>query len=122
MRSKIAENILNETSEETKLKAKLYAEEILQPKMKQTIFNTYVLMQSQSDCDEAKAICEEYGLPMWENKMAFEYYSFVSNYLASNLLHKQFAIWDENKNKPKSPSPALKSYVRNGKRITLKNK
>jgi len=38
-----------------------------------TIFTVYVLMQSQSDCDEAKRICEEYGLPMLKGKRAFEY-------------------------------------------------
>ena len=37
----------------------------------QTIFNTYVLMQSQSDCDEAKAICVKYGLPIYEK--GFDY-------------------------------------------------
>jgi len=39
--------------------------------MKQTIFTVYVLMQSQSDCDEAKRICEEYGLPYIEKYFEF---------------------------------------------------
>jgi len=41
-------------------------------------------MQSQSDCDEAKAICEKYGLPYWKSGFGFlngiyMYFSFVSN-------------------------------------------
>ena len=63
--------------------------------MKQTIFNTYVLMQSQSDCDEAKAICEKYGLPKWDDKIAFKYFVLVGNFFSSNYDDKEFGVWEQ---------------------------
>lgn len=50
----------------------------------QTIFTVYVLMQSQSDCDDAKRICEEYGLPMWDDEIAFDYVNESTNIFSSS--------------------------------------
>lgn len=41
--------------------------------MKLTIFNTYVKVTDQPQADRLKAVCEKYGLPIWENAIAFKY-------------------------------------------------
>lgn len=41
--------------------------------MKKTIYNTYVLMESQEQCDRMKQLCIDNGLPVWGNKIAFEF-------------------------------------------------
>jgi len=52
------------------------------------IYNTYVLMQSQSDCDEAKAICGEYGLPCWSDGFKLDiHYNRFGSYKGN------FGIW-----------------------------
>jgi len=58
--------------------------------MKQTIFTVYVLMQSQSDCDEAKRICEGYGLPIWDDERAFRYLENITCFAFDNNYSKEF--------------------------------
>jgi len=40
---------------------------------KLSIFNVYVAMTSQEQCDRMKAVCLENGLPIWEDEDAFLY-------------------------------------------------
>lgn len=37
-----------------------------------TIYNTYVVMESQEQCDRMKQLCIDNGLPIWSNKISFE--------------------------------------------------
>jgi len=37
-----------------------------------TIYNTYVIMESQEQCDRMKQLCIDNGLPIWNNEIAFE--------------------------------------------------
>jgi len=64
----------------------------------QTIFTVYVLMQSQSDCDDAKRICEAYGLPMWKHHIAFKFLKTFHNYFCSED-DKDFAIYNMKREK-----------------------
>ncbi len=41
--------------------------------MKKTIYNVYVLMESQEQCDRMKQVCIDYGLPYWEFEDAFKF-------------------------------------------------
>lgn len=41
--------------------------------MKKTIFNVYVVMESQEQCDRMKQLCIDNGLPIWDNEFAFEW-------------------------------------------------
>jgi len=36
-----------------------------------TIYNTYVIMESQEQCDRMKQLCIDNGLPIWEDSIAF---------------------------------------------------
>ena len=38
-----------------------------------TIYNTYVLMESQEQCDRMKQLCIDNGLEIWDDDLAFEY-------------------------------------------------
>jgi len=60
--------------------------------MKKTIFNVFVTMRSQEQCDRMKAVCLENGLPIWDAKIAFDYdYYFIYNHR-----DKGFAIYGGN--------------------------
>lgn len=38
-----------------------------------TIYNTYVEMESQEQCDRMKQLCIDNGLPIWEDEYAFTF-------------------------------------------------
>jgi hypothetical protein len=38
-----------------------------------TIYNVAVLMDSQETCDRMKQLCLDNGLPIWDDKVGFEY-------------------------------------------------
>lgn len=54
--------------------------------MKKTIYNVYVPMTSQEQCDRMKQVCVENGLDYWKDKIAFlnftnyDYFLFGKNY------------------------------------------
>jgi hypothetical protein len=52
--------------------------------MKKTIFNVYVAMTSQEQCDRMKAVCLENGLPIWVNDvdpdLAFALFDLSKNF------------------------------------------
>ena len=48
-----------------------------------TIYNTYVEMESQEQCDRMKQLCIDNGLKIWFNKIAFEMIN-GSNFCYSN--------------------------------------
>ena len=66
--------------------------------MELTIFNTYVLMKSQEQCDRMKQLCIDNDLPIWQSELAFEllldeiYFNFVKGsrefYVSSNIQNK----------------------------------
>jgi hypothetical protein len=41
--------------------------------MKKTIFNVYVAMTSQAQCNRMKAVCLENGLPIWDEFIGWIY-------------------------------------------------
>ena len=41
--------------------------------MELTIFNTYVVMESQEQCDRMKQLCIDNNLPIWDYNCAFEF-------------------------------------------------
>ena len=41
--------------------------------MKKTIYNVYVLMESQEQCDRMKKICLDFNLPIWDKSFSFEF-------------------------------------------------
>jgi len=46
--------------------------------MKKTIFNVYVAMTSQAQCNRMKAVCLENGLPIWDEFIGW-IYSHIRN-------------------------------------------
>jgi hypothetical protein len=65
--------------------------------MKKTIFNVFVAMDSQEQCDRMKAVCLENGLPIWDktgfellmDEINFSYHIFTEEfYVSSNIEHK----------------------------------
>ena len=63
-----------------------------------TIYNTYVVMKSQKQCDRMKKLCIDNNLPIWQSELAFEllmdeiYFSFIRGskefYVSSNIENK----------------------------------
>jgi len=43
--------------------------------MKKSIYNVYVEMKDQEQCDRMKQLCVDNGLPYWDDETAFEYIS-----------------------------------------------
>jgi hypothetical protein len=41
--------------------------------MKKTIYNTFIRVTSQEQCDRLKQICIDNGLPIWDSPRAFEF-------------------------------------------------
>ena len=67
--------------------------------MKKSIYEICVPITSQEQADRLKAICIEYGLPIWENKLCFTWFNISNNFLTFNYGNKEIGIWDENLNK-----------------------
>jgi len=44
-----------------------------------TIYNTYIPVTSQEQADRLKAICLEYGLPIWLGQESFDYFQGDNN-------------------------------------------
>lgn len=42
--------------------------------MTKSIYNVYVPIDSQEQADRMKQLCLNYGLPLWDDEYAFEYY------------------------------------------------
>lgn len=55
--------------------------------MKKSIYNVYVVMDSQETCDRMKQLCIDNGLPIWSFKCGWE---FDNTYVGSH----QFGFWD----------------------------
>jgi len=45
-----------------------------------TIYNTYVVMDSQEQCDRMKQLCIDNGLPIWDDEIAFKYIKTREHY------------------------------------------
>jgi len=60
-----------------------------------TIYNTYVTMESQEQCDRMKQLCIDNNLPIWEiendNVYPFEFQENFNNIFEFN--YSEFAIW-----------------------------
>lgn len=46
---------------------------------KLSIYNTYVPMESQEQCDRMKQLCIDNGLPIWEANFAFDFDNAFNN-------------------------------------------
>lgn len=74
---------------------------------KLTIFNTYVEMESQEQCDRMKQLCLDNGLPIWEDGIAFKFFygdgivTKDKKYFESEKASKDFFVttFKEQKNK-----------------------
>ena len=44
--------------------------------MELTIYNTYVVMESQEQCDRMKKLCIDNDLPIWDNPFGWHYFIF----------------------------------------------
>ena len=54
--------------------------------MKKTIYNVYVPMESQEQCDRMKQLCIDYGLKYWRDEIAFQF---------DGLEHNPFFKWND---------------------------
>ena len=73
---------------------------------KLTIFNTYVEMESQEQCDRMKQLCLDNGLPIWSSDIAFKFFkgdeiAKDKKYFESEKASKDFFVtaFKEQKNK-----------------------
>lgn len=59
--------------------------------MKKTIFNVFVVMESQEQCDRMKQLCIDNGLPIWDSVISFIMCEDVSYFGYTNF--SGFAIY-----------------------------
>ena len=59
---------------------------------KLTIYDVYVEMESQAQCDRMKQLCIDNGLKIWDDIISFEYDIHNINYF-SFCLNMNFAVW-----------------------------
>lgn len=62
-----------------------------------TIYNVYVPMESQEQCDRMKQLCIDYDLPIWGYKKAFYFESWMYFFYSD---FREFAV-DSYLGKPK---------------------
>ena len=60
--------------------------------MNKTIYNTYVVMESQEQCDRMKQLCIDNGLPYWSDEVGFKMID-DENYFGYSAYEKHFAVW-----------------------------
>lgn len=65
--------------------------------MKLTIYNTYVLMESQEQCDRMKQLCIDNNLPFWDEFISFKMME-EENWFEYNINFKEFFVTSRNKN------------------------
>jgi hypothetical protein len=65
--------------------------------MEKTIYNTYVVMESQSKCDRMKNICLDNNLPISKNASSFELIGINNNFRYS-IFCKCFMVLSEKYN------------------------
>lgn len=53
--------------------------------MKKTIYNTFIRVTSQEQCDRLKQVCIENGLPMWVGDDNFIYHNFLGNQFYASI-------------------------------------
>jgi hypothetical protein len=68
--------------------------------MKKSIYEIYVPVTSQQQADRLKAICVKYGLPIWEDVIAFELFTDEDYFFFGKA---NFAIYVLEKPKDKTP-------------------
>jgi hypothetical protein len=61
--------------------------------MKNSIYEIYVPVTSQQQADRLKAICVEYGLPIWTAEIAFDYDKSLGDFFIYNGRDKGFGIY-----------------------------
>jgi len=61
--------------------------------MKLTIYNTTVPVTSQEMANRLLNVCKEYGLPIWKESIAFDFYLTDDNYFGYSTYEKTFAVW-----------------------------
>jgi len=59
-----------------------------------TIYNTYVVMESQEQCDRMKQLCIDNGLPIWDNKNVWKWID-NDDIFANNLGQEFFILADK---------------------------
>jgi len=59
---------------------------------KLTIFEVYVLMTSQEQCDRMKQVCVDNGLDYW-NGEGFDFYKGKENYFTQSHVDSDFLIF-----------------------------
>ena len=61
---------------------------------KPTIYEVYVEMQDQAQCDRMKQLCVDNVLVYWKNESAFNFLKTSNNYFESNN-GVEFGIYDD---------------------------
>ncbi len=62
--------------------------------MKKTIYNTFIRVTSQEQCDRLKQFCAENGLPIWDSPRAFEFDGISLEPILEYDFNNDFAIYN----------------------------
>ena len=61
-----------------------------------TIYNTYVVMESQEQCDRMKQLCVDNGLAYEKQNYDFNFLNDGTDVFRFSNSCKTFSVWDEN--------------------------
>lgn len=78
--------------------------------MKKTIFNVYVVMESQEQCERMKQLCIDNGLPIWNCKAGWEFINeFKCSFTYDELYDKEFFVFIGESNQLKNKTKVTES-------------
>lgn len=71
---------------------------------KKSIYEVFVPIHNQEQCNRLKQLCIEYGLPIWDCSTGWEYLKLFSYALSYEIVDGEFFCFDANsvKNKTKT--------------------
>ncbi len=82
--------------------------------MEKSIYNVYVVMDSQATCDRMKQLCIDNGLPYWKSIASFQYIDWFLNCFSYDIQDNEFYCFDV-----KSAKNIIKTQVTESEFIEL---
>lgn len=62
--------------------------------MKKSIYNVFILIESQEQADRMLEVCKEYGLPYWNNKVGWNYGGWHKTIFSFDEQDKEFFCYN----------------------------
>ena len=81
----------------------------------ETIYNVYVEMESQAQCDRMKQLCLDNGLPILDSDYAFIFFNEIEEYFEFDQISKTFYVSYVNLKQKKVTESEFLKLIKNAK-------